>query len=358
MNTDLAMMQEHGSEIQQSARIDYATLEKLVAQGDLKGLTPVQRVSYYQARCVACGLDPASQPFEYLTFQGKLILYARKTATDQLTRLHRISLSVVSREYDTETGLYEVTFRATFPDGRVNEDVGAMVILNLKGDALAVARMKTVTKAKRRTVLAACGLGMLDESEVGEVEQGGGSGFVPYGQIEGPKPGKFPDQGSGHGRTGSYASPKDTDAFAAVLNTIKADASQAWDSLWLGCNPSIPCGLPETPYGTPHLIAHLFKHAVLQGKLKPVEMTTDPETGKPVEKMSVTQKRAMVAIVWGRESDWLHKAIYAFIDRESRIVARKFASENPNANLPPDFDYEEEPENVSQTPPIPDEEDE
>lgn len=220
MSTALSTIPESSGQLQPVARIDYQTLEKLVAQGDLKGLTAPQRVSYYQARCEACGLDPASQPFEYLTFQGKLILYAKKTATDQLTRLHRISLQKIGSDYDPETGILEVTYRATFPDGRIGEDVGAMWIANMKGEALAVAKMKCVTKAKRRTVLAACGLGMLDESEI-EVESHGGPGFVPYQETPAApsKPSKnnlHPNNsGSGYGQ---YASD---DQVTSYLDRLK-----------------------------------------------------------------------------------------------------------------------------------------
>lgn len=245
MSTDLATMPENGLVLQQTARIDYQTLEKLVAQGDLKGLTAPQRVSYYQARCVACGLDPASQPFEYITFQGKLILYAKKTATDQLTRLHRISLSKVGSEFDLDSGIFEVTYRATFPDGRVGEDVGTMFIGTLKGEALAIARMKTVTKAKRRTILAACGLGMLDETEVEDVESHGGAGFTPYGQVEAhAEPPKKPSKtnqhpnNSGHG-FGQYASDEQVkkylDWLKSVLNGTEKQpggANGQWADFW------------------------------------------------------------------------------------------------------------------------------
>lgn len=150
-----------------------ATLEALVVGGDLSKLNPTQRVEYYTARCTRAGLDPATQPFQYLNLQGKLTLYATKTCTDQLSSLHGIRLSIIGQE--TTEGTRIVTVRAETRDGRATEEIGALPIAGLKGDALANALMKCVTKAKRRAVLSVCGLGMMDESEIETVQ-----GAKPY----------------------------------------------------------------------------------------------------------------------------------------------------------------------------------
>jgi hypothetical protein len=139
-------------------------LEAVLIEGNLSRLTPDQRITYYQRVCESTGLNPLTQPFEYLTLQGKMILYARRACTDQLRKIHSVSVSIVSRE--RMDGVYVVTARAQMPDGRADESVGAVPIDNLKGEALANALMKAETKAKRRVTLAICGLSMLDESEV------------------------------------------------------------------------------------------------------------------------------------------------------------------------------------------------
>ena len=141
-----------------------ATLEALIASGNLNGLTPAQCVEYYRVRCELAGLDPTAQPFEYLVLQGKKILYAKKGATDQLSSIHGIRTTILSQV--TEDDLRVVTVRATARDGRETEDVGAVPIGKLQGEQRANAMMKAVTKAKRRAVLSLCGLGMMDESEV------------------------------------------------------------------------------------------------------------------------------------------------------------------------------------------------
>ena len=159
----------------QAQPLSAATLEALVVGGDLSKLNPTQRVEYYTARCVRAGLDPATQPFQYLNLQGKLTLYATKTCTDQLSSLHGIRLSIIGQE--TTEGTRIVTVRAEARDGRATEEIGALPIAGLKGDALANALMKCVTKAKRRAVLSLCGLGMMDETEL-ETVAGAKPGFA------------------------------------------------------------------------------------------------------------------------------------------------------------------------------------
>lgn len=138
-------------------------IESVIALGDLSKLTPDQRSAYYGRVCESLGLNPLTRPFEYLTLQGKLILYARKDCTDQLRSIRKVSLTIPARE--VVEGLYVVTARATLPDGRTDEEIGAVNIKGLQGDALANAMMKASTKAKRRVTLSVCGLGMLDETE-------------------------------------------------------------------------------------------------------------------------------------------------------------------------------------------------
>lgn len=137
-----------------------------VAGGDLGQLTPRERVEYFVARCEELGLNPASKPFGFIRFEGtnRVELYALKACTDQLRAIHKISLVVVSEK--TIGDVFVVRVRATLPDGRTDEDDGAVSIGGLKGNQYANALMKALTKAKRRVTLSICGLGILDESEL------------------------------------------------------------------------------------------------------------------------------------------------------------------------------------------------
>ena len=147
-----------------ATRADAALLENVVVGGDLSKLTPAQRVSHYAAVCESLRLNPLTKPFQYITLNGRLVLYATRDCTDQLRNRDSISTSVA--ETQTVGDLHIVRARASRPDGRTDEDLGAVNIAGLKGDALANAMMKAMTKAKRRVTLSICGLGWLDETEV------------------------------------------------------------------------------------------------------------------------------------------------------------------------------------------------
>lgn len=139
-------------------------IERVILQGDLSKLSPEDRISYHKMVCESVGLNPLTKPFEYITLNGKLTLYAKKDATDQLRMNNQVSVTIAAREV-TE-GIYVVTARATLPSGRTDESIGAVPIDNLKGEARANGMMKAETKAKRRVTLSICGLGMLDETEI------------------------------------------------------------------------------------------------------------------------------------------------------------------------------------------------
>jgi hypothetical protein len=139
-------------------------LEQVLIAGDLSALTSQQRGAYYHAVCHSLGLNPLTKPFEYLTLNGKLRLYALRDCADQLRRLHGISIAITSRERMGD--LYVVTARARDRRGREDESIGAVALGSLKGDALANALMKAETKAKRRVTLSLAGLGWLDETEI------------------------------------------------------------------------------------------------------------------------------------------------------------------------------------------------
>ncbi len=147
---------------------DAKLIEEVLVGGDLSKLSPVQRVSYYNRVCESLGLNPLTRPFEYITLSGKLTLYAKKDATEQLRLIHRVSITELSTQQIGD--VYVVTAKATNADGRTDASTGAVSIAGLKGEALANALMKSETKAKRRVTLSICGLGLLDETELAQEE--------------------------------------------------------------------------------------------------------------------------------------------------------------------------------------------
>ena len=96
--------------------------------------------------------------------RGGVVLYATKACAAQLTAKHKLSVTIVEKGRDGD--LYVVQAKAS--NGlRDVEDIGAVEVSRCSGEALANAMMKATTKAKRRAVLTFCGLGEIDESEVG-----------------------------------------------------------------------------------------------------------------------------------------------------------------------------------------------
>lgn len=144
-----------------------ALMEEVIVKGDLSKLTPNERASYYTAVCKSIGLNPLTKPFEYITLNGKLTLYALRGCTDQLRSIYGVSILEMT-ETERE-GVFIVTVKASNASGRTDMAKGAVNIAGLKGEALANAMMKAETKAKRRATLSLCGLGMLDETEIEDI---------------------------------------------------------------------------------------------------------------------------------------------------------------------------------------------
>lgn len=144
-----------------------AVVEQVLIKGDLSSLTPTQRAEYYSKVCESVGLNPMTKPFEYITLNGKLTLYALRACTDQLRSIYAVSVEDLA---ETERdGVFIVTAKVKNGQGRTDIAKGAVSIGGLKGEALANALMKAETKAKRRATLSICGLGWLDESEVDSI---------------------------------------------------------------------------------------------------------------------------------------------------------------------------------------------
>lgn len=139
------------------------TIEDVLLRGNLADLNPEQKVTYVKDLCDSLGINFRTQPFAFITFQGKEVLYAKRDLAEQLRKKEGISIEILAREKLDD--IYIVAVRATRPDGRKDESIGVVNFGNLKGVDAANAIMKCETKAKRRVTLSICGLGILDESE-------------------------------------------------------------------------------------------------------------------------------------------------------------------------------------------------
>lgn len=151
-------------------KINTNELFQFLTTGDISRMSPKQKSDYLIQLCDHLGLNPLTQPFEFIKFQGgKEILYAKKDATEQLRKINGISITKL--ETKEEHGVFVVTAYAIDKEARSDVSTGAVSLTNFKGDQLigdarANALMKAETKAKRRVTLSISGLGILDESEI------------------------------------------------------------------------------------------------------------------------------------------------------------------------------------------------
>jgi hypothetical protein len=138
---------------------------------DLEGMSEQQRHEYYLSACEYMNLPPELNvlAFHYMD-QGdgarKLVLYAKKGATDIIRK--NLNISVI--DLKKETGSGEVTWIAKGQDksGRIEMSSGSKSIEGLRGRDLESAIMWAQTKALRRMTLQFVGGGILDETEIAE----------------------------------------------------------------------------------------------------------------------------------------------------------------------------------------------
>jgi len=154
--------------------------ERVMVMGDLSQLSAQERISYYAAVCKSIGLNPLTKPFDYITLNGKLTLYAKKDATDQLRKINDVSIE--KPEITFQDDLIIVTIAAHDKNGRSDSDIGVVKKSDMRGDT-ANALMKAVTKAKRRVTLSLCGLGWLDETEIEAIPEANPAIVTEYGEI-------------------------------------------------------------------------------------------------------------------------------------------------------------------------------
>ena len=86
-------------------------MDRINETGDIGALSADERNQYYAAVCSSVGLNPITRPFEFITLDGKLQLYARKDCAEQLRKINGISCKIVSKEIID--GIYTVHVQAT-----------------------------------------------------------------------------------------------------------------------------------------------------------------------------------------------------------------------------------------------------
>ena len=140
---------------------------QVVVKGDLAKLTEQEKMTYYAALCRSLGLNPLTRPFEFITLNGKLTLYAKRDAADQIRKNAGVTILRIDKELIGD--IYVVTAYGRTPDGREDAATGAVAVRGLAGEGLANAYMKAETKAKRRLALSLVGLGFPTEEEIEDI---------------------------------------------------------------------------------------------------------------------------------------------------------------------------------------------
>lgn len=148
------------------------SLEEIIATGDLTQLSDAQKVQHYNNVCEAMDIDPRPHPLEYMPVDDpnggrRLILYALKNCTDQLRTKRKINITKLTREITED--MITFTAEAKDKDGVTDISTGSVNTKGKKGADLANASMFAETKAKRRVTLSISGAGLLDETEIADL---------------------------------------------------------------------------------------------------------------------------------------------------------------------------------------------
>lgn len=216
MTTDTAMTKATGTDGV------FAIIENLIVAGDLSALTPKQRVDYYMGLCEHAGLDWVTQPFTYIYLNGKLVLYANKTCTEQLRDKRGIAItSLVPQRFDD---IYVVVASGKNREGREDSATGVVSIAGLRGEALANAMMKAETKAKRRLTLSLGGLALLDESEITEEIFQRANVDLQTGELKGEPP--FPPAPPTDAQKMADLIARERTEWIAQIDQARADAKK------------------------------------------------------------------------------------------------------------------------------------
>ncbi len=141
-------------------------MESVIVKGDLSKLSPEERSRYYGEVCRSVGLNPLTKPFEYITLNGKLTLYALRNCTDQLRQIHKVS--VIDMSEAERDGIVIVTCKVSNGEGRTDMAKGAVALGGLKGEALCNAIMKAECVPLNSEILTRDGFKKHDEISIGE----------------------------------------------------------------------------------------------------------------------------------------------------------------------------------------------
>lgn len=303
-------------------------IELAVLHGDLAQLNADQRMQYHRARCRAAGFNELARPFAYIKVRGekgapdRLVLYCLREGAEQLNQMHRITHSITNISCDDKKGVIEVMCQATSGDGRSTFDLGVASIDGLRGSDLANAKMKAITKAKRRATLSLCGLGdMMDETELDTVST------VKCTENGTPVPA---DNGTGHG-SGKYCADEEARACVEAETRYWEARESAWADRWTDKQTGeVPAGVEPLCRRIFQIDNHCAKWAAKAGLLKP---ETLDETGQ-----RPSQLGKLTGIIYKNTPNKLKNELKHYFDELERVALQAMREKHPELFREPGSD--------------------
>ncbi len=127
---------------------------------DLSALNEQEQNTWALQVCEKYKMDSLMCPISFIPNPktNKIIPYLNRAGSEQLIFNHKMKVTVSEPSFIN--GICIVKANVTMPNGVINENIGCVSIEGLKGEALSNAIMKATTKAKRRAVIGAVGLGL------------------------------------------------------------------------------------------------------------------------------------------------------------------------------------------------------
>ncbi len=144
-------------------------IEQVILKRNLRSLTEIERVQYNFALCKSLGLNPLTNPIDYLINDGKMTPYINSVGVAQLRAIHGISTKITSRTSDKD--FIYVSAIATEKTGRSEESTAIVALTDKYGKQILGQRradlmMKAETKAKRRATLQLAGIPWADGGNI------------------------------------------------------------------------------------------------------------------------------------------------------------------------------------------------
>lgn len=93
-------------------------IARLVITGDLSKLDDKQKTEVYVKKCESAGIPWQIQPYDYIPFQGKTVLYLNTKGLAHLNKKHNASHEILEAAIVENGQAYKVTAKAFTPDGR------------------------------------------------------------------------------------------------------------------------------------------------------------------------------------------------------------------------------------------------